>query len=173
MDAYLVSLFEEAIWINQWTPILLSSNVPGNSPQKPREKQLTFSFLGKSLFVVPIGEIHIEKQEEVNGQKCALNKTLLQPMLLCSCSLSGRSDRYKKCKKRRKGKMQRGRHGASRLGQGPSYSPLQIDDNMGHCCPSGVPSILRLLGVTKDLEEARNRESGSEKGEWWHGGSRR
>jgi hypothetical protein len=33
---------------------------------------------------------------------------------------------------------------------------------MSHSCPSGVPSILPLLGVTEALEEALKRETGGE-----------
>jgi hypothetical protein len=33
---------------------------------------------------------------------------------------------------------------------------------MGHSYPSGVPSILPLLGVTKALEEMGKREAGSQ-----------
>jgi hypothetical protein len=63
---------------------------------------------------------------------------------------------------REKRKNMNKRHDASRLGQGPGYSLLQIGENMGHRRPGGVLGILSFLGITKTLKDARKWEAGSE-----------
>jgi hypothetical protein len=93
-----VSLDEEAIWTNQWTHVLLNFNAPGNSPRELEAKQLSFTFLVKAYFIRCAPWQNSYWKARGNGQKCALNKTLLQPMSLCSCSLSRCRDKYKEYK---------------------------------------------------------------------------
>jgi hypothetical protein len=46
-----ISLVEKAIWINQWTPILLNYNAPRNSPWEFEAEQLSFLFLVKAYHI--------------------------------------------------------------------------------------------------------------------------
>jgi hypothetical protein len=63
-----ISLVKKAIWIDQWTPILLKYNAPGNSPREFEANQLSFH-VGKSLsyLLCPLARFLLESKRKWAG----------------------------------------------------------------------------------------------------------